>query len=177
MDTTGMMDTVDTKKEELILRYEPMLYGHLHKLGFWNMLNLRKNKIILDDFLQEGYLAILKADETFDPNKGTRFRTYVYQVTRNTFITYARVQGIFRSNYAEVPYQETFNVDSETAEELMLEDDMLKLMKQSNHFEVLRDYFIFDKTQKQIAEQQGCSQQWVSEILSKFRKQVKEVWS
>ena len=149
--------------EALIIKYEPIIYYHIHKMNLWKQFPAYR-----DDMLQEGRMAIVKAVEAYarEPNLGA----YINTTIRNSIYDYVFKEmklHLYDKNipYVEGMYQVDFDVNLD-AEYIEQEIDRDK------NAEVLRDYFMDGLNQKEVAEKHNISQQWVSTLVNRFRKRV-----
>ena len=63
------------------------------KLVFYVYNKLTPNDFVInnrDDLIQEGYIGLLKAEKSYDPNKGVKFSTYATMCIRNAMLLYMR---------------------------------------------------------------------------------------
>ena len=154
--------------EEEITKLEPIIYYQLHRLGLFKRFYSYR-----DDFLQEGRMGIWKALKTFDPEKGAKLTTYVNVVVRNHILNYVRSMKLYE-NSRNIPFdEELFLVDFEPIENM---EELINDYGVENHKKMLADYFIEGMTQQEVANANGVSQQWVSNVITKFRERLKEEW-
>jgi len=66
-----------------------------------------------DDLVQEGMLALMKAQNTFDEKKEIKFETYASRVITNRFIDLLRKQGEKVQEYTEDMAQGSTSIDDE----------------------------------------------------------------
>jgi RNA polymerase sigma factor (sigma-70 family) len=122
-----------------------------------------------DDFLQEGRMAILKANETF--NGKVKLSTYAYVLIRNSIYDYANKMKIhyhYRPlplNEAVVASEKSYNFDAAY---------VIEQMQQSEYYPYLRDYFIYEDSQADIANRYKTNQQNVSRIVVEFRERIRK---
>ena len=154
--------------EEQMLELEPIIYYQLHRLGLFKRFYSYR-----DDFLQEGRMGIWKALQTYDPDKGAKLTTYVNVVVRNHILNYVRSMKLYE-NSRNIPFdEELFLVDFEPIENM---EELINDYGVENHKKMLADYFIEGMTQQEVANANGVSQQWVSNVITKFRERLKEEW-
>ena len=154
--------------EEQMLELEPIIYYQLHRLGLFKRFYSYR-----DDFLQEGRMGIWKALTTFDPDKGAKLTTYVNVVVRNFLLNYVRSMKLYQ-NERNIPFdEEQYVVDFDPIENMA---ELIHDYGADNHKSILSDYFIEGMTQQEVANKNGVSQQWVSNIISRFRERLKEEW-
>ena len=110
-----------------------------------------------DDLVQEGHMAILQCQQTFDPLKGVQFITYAYPRIKNAMLQYALQQGNgavtipmriagekkqpVSANAVTAELSETFVDQAASAEEQLQAKEMdivlLEAMDTLEHMEVL----------------------------------------
>jgi RNA polymerase sigma factor (sigma-70 family) len=66
-----------------------------------------------EDLVQEGLLAYMRAEATFDPDKEVKFETYANRVITNRFIDLARKQGEAVSELREEVISNGVTIDDE----------------------------------------------------------------
>lgn len=151
----------DGDKNKVILLCEPIIYHYLHKLGFWYSYENDR-----EDFVQEGRLAILRCLETYD-GRGL-FTTYVHSAIRNYLYNYVKKNDL-REVYRNIELNTEVIEDVDDLSTKLLYDDVVRDILDDGN-EIVMMYFLEQKTQKEIAEDYGCSQQWVSQVLDEFIK-------
>lgn len=154
--------------EEEIIKLEPIIYYQLHRLNLFKRFYSYR-----DDFLQEGRMAIWKALTSFDDSRGAKLTTYVNVVVRNYLLNYVRSMRLYE-NERNIPFDEDlFLVDFEPIENM---EELINDYGVESHKKMLADYFIEGMTQQEVANANGVSQQWVSNVITKFRERLKEEW-
>lgn len=154
--------------EEQMLELEPIIYYQLHRLGLFKRFYSYR-----DDFLQEGRMAIWKALQSYDPDKGAKLTTYVNIVVRNFLLNYVRTMKLYQ-NERNIPFdEEQYLVDFDPIENMA---ELINDYAADNHKSILTDYFVEGLTQQEVAAKNGVSQQWVSNIVSRFRERLKQEW-
>lgn len=154
--------------EEKMLELEPIIYYQLHRLGLFKRFYSYR-----DDFLQEGRMAIWKALQSYDPDKGAKLTTYVNIVVRNFLLNYVRSMKLYQ-NERNIPFdEEQYLVDFDPIENMA---ELINDYAADNHKPILIDYFVEGLTQQEVAAKNGVSQQWVSNIVSRFRERLKQEW-
>ncbi|GAA0070264.1 hypothetical protein UT300003_17870 [Clostridium sardiniense] len=74
-------------KEELIIKYSPLIKNQIKKYTFIDCYEK-------EDLMQHGILSILKAIDTFNPNKSSSFSSYVKWAITNNFAYLCRQNNI-----------------------------------------------------------------------------------
>lgn len=167
---------------ELVKQYTPLVHKIVNKYSWMSPVHSR------DDLVQEGLLGVVKAIETFDLSRGTRFMTWVYPQVRGA------VQGVARKDNRLPKYP------------LSLEQsDWSKNLEDPNPYEVPEDYatdlvkvivlagcgsldskraqIVCDRygllgkkplRQGEVAKKYGMTKQAVNSHISRFTKIVRE---
>lgn len=154
--------------EEQITQLEPIIFYQLHRLNLFKRFHSYR-----DDFLQEGRLAIWTALTNFDDTRGAKLTTYVNVVVRNFLLNYVRSMKLYE-NERNIPFDEdAYLVDFDPIENMA---ELITDYGTEAHRGLLTDYFVEGMTQQEVATKNGVSQQWVSNVVSKFRERLKEEW-
>lgn len=154
-------DTVGIKIQEL----EPIIYTVLHKTHFWNMFPSYR-----DDLLQEGRQAVWKAIQTFEEGR-VKLSTYAYVLVRNAVYDFANKMKL-HYQYRTLPLNESLLDNGK--EYNFAAAYIVKNMKDSEYYEWLRDYYIFEDSQSEIAKRYNTNQQNVSRIIVEFRERMRK---
>jgi RNA polymerase sigma factor (sigma-70 family) len=151
-------------KEQLIIDHEAIIYHLLHKTKFWNIFPEYR-----EDFLQEGRMAIVKAIETY--NGRAKLSTYAYTLVRNAIYDYANTMKL-HYQYATLPLNES---SIPSTNEINLDAYyVMQMINKDEHKQWLRDYFLFEMTQEEIAENYDTNQQNVSRVIVDFRNKMRK---
>jgi len=77
-------------------------------------------------------------------------------------------------NERNIPFDEdAYLVDFDPIENI---EQLINDYGKREHKHILYDYFVESLTQQEVADKNGVSQQWVSNIVSRFRKDLKREW-
>ena len=157
--------------------------------------------IAIEDLTSIGAIGLIKAVNTFDPNKKIKLATYASRCIENEILMFLRKNNKIRS---EISFDEPLNVDWDGNELLLsdvfgTDDDMIY---QSIEEEVDRSLLVtalsllsgrekrimelrfgldngVEKTQKEVADMLGISQSYISrlekKILRKLKKEIKKI--
>ena len=157
--------------------------------------------IAIEDLTSIGAIGLIKAVNTFDPNKKIKLATYASRCIENEILMFLRKNNKIRS---EISFDEPLNVDWDGNELLLsdvfgTDDDMIY---QSIEEEVDRSLLVtalsllsgrekrimelrfgldngVEKTQKEVADMLGISQSYRSrlekKILRKLKKEIKKI--
>lgn len=167
----------DYAKEQVVLNNTGMVGFVLKSLNL-NLLG--------DDLFSVGLIGLVKAVNTFNPDKGVKFTTYATPVIRNEILMTFRKKRIIPTFSLDELYDldngDSVNFSEMIADSKRLEDEVIADMQMEQMFSNLSDrekkiisFSMDDKTQREIAEILGISQPCVSRIIksihNKWRKQ------
>lgn len=156
--------------------------------------------IPIEDLVSIGTIGLIKAVNTFDPSKKIKLATYASRCIENEILMYLRRNSKTRS---EVSFDEPLNTDWD-GNELLLSDvlgtesDILKYIEEEVDRALLRHAMErldereqrimelrfglnggMEKTQKEVADQLGISQSYISRlekrILKKLHREIKKM--
>jgi len=148
----------------------------------------------VEDLISVGTIGLIKAVNTFDPNKKIKLATYASRCIENEILMYLR-----RNNKAEISFYEPLNVDWDGNELLLsdilgtdndivydlIEDEvdkqllvmaMQKLNEREKKIVNLRFGLngYTERTQKQVADMLGISQSYISRLEKRIIKRLKK---
>ena len=155
----------------------------------------------LEDLISIGTIGLIKAVNTFDPNKKIKLATYAARCIENEILMYLRRNGKVRT---EISFDEPLNIDWDGNELLLsdilgTENDMVyKFIEEEVERELLslamdkltiREKKIMElrfglnggreQTQKEVADFLGISQSYISRlekrIIKRLRKEISEM--
>lgn len=158
-------------REELLIQFEPIIYKHMHRLGLWRLFESSR-----DDLMQEGRLAILHAADTWDSERGVKLSTYTYVVVRNALLRAQKKLGLFNNYYNSVPYEDNLKSTPSDSEDEVMYDELREYIDIHKHKIILGAYFIDGYTQEEVSKKLDISQQWVSQVINRFRNEMTQVW-
>ena len=69
-----------------------MLYMHLVEITAKKMYHVFSNKASIEDIISNGMITLIKAVESYDPNRDVKFETYASLRIRGSVIDYIRGQ-------------------------------------------------------------------------------------
>lgn len=158
-----------------------------------NLLHLSINEFDFEDIMQEGYIGLWKAIQTFDESKGFEFSSYACSCIRNHLIAYLNSNG---RKTARKLYEEGRSLNStiSTGEEGVPFENFIEDVKHKRDLELWAsiDKFIHDKeacsdscaiifaafvkghTIKEISDKYNLSAHTVSSQLWRAKKKFKE---
>ena len=150
----------------------------------------------LEDLISIGTIGLIKAVNTFDPNKKIKLATYASRCIENEILMYLRRNGKIRS---EISFDEPLNIDWDGNELLLsdilgTENDMVyKFIEEEVERELLnlamdkltiREKKIMElrfglnggkeQTQKEVADFLGISQSYISRLEKRIIKRLKK---
>ena len=95
----------DKKYQEILLNdLKPLLYKNIYK--YWS-----NNDPMVEDLLQEGYIVVLHALESFDINKGIHFLAFVKSRIKYFYLNCSKSDLKYKknSNHVNIKYYTLFN--------------------------------------------------------------------
>lgn len=130
----------------------------------------------MKDLFSIGLIGVVKAVNTFNPNKGVKFSTYATPIIQNEILMSFRKKQIIPAFSLDEPYDlkngesvdfSEMIADSRRFEEEVIADIQLEQVfsKLNEREKEIIDLIIWGKTQKEIAEICGISQSYVSRII------------
>lgn len=198
-----------TQEEEnvLLTNFSPdnaearsMLIEHNLRLVVYIAKKYEASSVNLEDLVSIGTIGLIKAINTFSPEKNIKLATYASRCVENEILMYLRKSNRLKT---EVSFDEPLNVDWEGNELLLSDilscesDYITREMDEESDMQTLyraleklskRDRTIMDlrfgfttgneKTQKEVADMLGISQSYISRlekrIISRLRKEIKK---
>lgn len=139
-----------------------------------------------EDLYSTGLIGVLKAVNTFDPDKGFTLSSYAKPIIRNEILMTFRKKRITPTFSLDEPYQlgngDLVNFSEMVADSKRFEEEVIADMQMKQIFSKLSDrekkiisLSMEGKKQKEIAKMYGISQPYVSRIIKsvckKWRKQ------
>ncbi|MGI6037246.1 MAG: RNA polymerase sporulation sigma factor SigE [Limnochordia bacterium] len=149
--------------------------------------------ISIEDLVSIGTIGLIKAVNTFDPSKKIKLATYASRCIENEILMYLRRNNKTR---AEVSFDEPLNTDWDGNELLLsdvlgVESDVIKHIEEQTdriileraltkltdrEKRIVKERFVKEKTQKEVADLLGISQSYISRLEKKIlRKLYKEI--
>lgn len=177
-----------------------MLIEHNLRLVVYIAKKYEASSVNLEDLVSIGTIGLIKAINTFSPEKNIKLATYASRCVENEILMYLRKSSRYKT---EVSFDEPLNVDWE-GNELLLSDILssesdytTREIDDESDMQILygalgklseRDRTIMDlrfgfttgneKTQKEVADMLGISQSYISRlekrIISRLRKEIKK---
>jgi len=155
-------------REALITACEPIIYWVLHHTDFWN-----KFPSYREDFLQEGRLAVLYALDNWDKKYKTQFTTYATLVIKSKIYTfYNKMKWYQNESFNEL--EDEKHEKSYGMKPLTLYDTLVEEMEKDENGNTLKLFYIDEYTQDEVAKMVGMSQQWVGNVVLKFKKDMRK---
>lgn len=160
--------TTRNHEETLILEMENLIRHQLYRTGLWYRFPNHR-----EDFMQEGRLAIWKAIQTYDPDSNVKLSTYSYTLIRNAIYDYVYKMKLNKQHLVYplfddiVESRDTMNLDFLA---------MLELIEKDENSQILKDYFIYELSQNEVAVKNKMKQQAVSKIIVDFRRKARELF-
>ncbi len=171
------------------------LIVHNLRLVVYIAKKFESTRIGVEDLVSIGTIGLIKAVNTFCPNKKIKLATYASRCIENEILMFLRKSSQYRS---EISIDEPLNVDYDGNELLLsdilgTDDDIVnKGIENEAEKEILRNavaelgerereimemrFGLIDgkeKTQKEVAEQIGISQSYISRLEKKIIKKLR----
>jgi RNA polymerase sporulation-specific sigma factor len=153
----------------------------------------------LDELFSEGCLGLIKAVNTFDPQKGFTFATYTSKLITNDILIFLRKQKKHRNQeYFEDTFfvdkrgelingwQYFMNISTHLREPEHVEDNLMKEVTRQElnkaitqlnptYRKIVKLKYIQGKTQKEVSVILGVSQSWVSRMETQMLKDLRKI--
>lgn len=134
-----------------------------------------------EDLFSTGLVGVVKAVNTFNPDKGFTFSAYATQIIQNEILMTFRKKRIIPAfsldeprdlgNGESVDFSETIADNRRSEEEVIAEMQLEQFVSSLNEREKkIIDLSMQDKTQAEIAEICGLSRSYVSRIIKSVYK-------
>lgn len=200
--TEALPQALDKKEEELLLERidtkeaKDTLIEHNLRLVVYIAKKFENTNICIEDLISIGTIGLIKAVNTFKPDKKIKLATYASRCIENEILMYLRK---YNARKSEVSFDEPLNVDwdgnelllsdvlgtendtveaslEEAAELQLLKGAMMRLNKREREIINLR-YGLEgrrEKTQKEVADMLGISQSYISRLEKKIMTRLKK---
>lgn len=162
----ALADGDEDAREQLILAYRPLVY--------WIAKKFKVNGNRFSDLVQEGTLALIRAVDKFDVNRGHRFTTYACYRIRGQMLNYLqRVEA-----KAPIPIDiDTEDIDDsrefhEVEEILMLRQGLLQLPRREAH--ILQELVIECRNARELAAEMSLDVSHIYRLKKKALNKLKE---
>lgn len=134
-----------------------------------------------EDLFSTGIVGVVKAVNTFNPDKGFTFSSYATQIIRNEIFTIRRKKRIIPVHSLDETYQlkngDLINFSESIADSKRFEEEVIADMQMKQIFSTLSDrenkvisLSMGGKSQRKISEVCGISQPQVSRIIKSIYK-------
>lgn len=166
--------------EVILQRYSPLIKSYAYKYNIFSADN--------DDYIQEGFIALMSAVNSYSSDKSIPFSTYAAQCVKNRFIDvnrhYSSNKGRVLNDYAEldeISEADIFDTDAANPERIFFEreraDDLYRSVR--NTFSPL-EYQVFverlnGKQYSEIAQKCKVSVKAVDNAVQRIRKKLMKV--
>lgn len=180
---------------------KPLLIEHNLRLVVYIARKFENTGIYVEDLISIGTIGLIKAINTFKPDKNIKLATYASRCIENEILMYLRKNS---SNRTEVSIDEPLNVDwdgnelllsdilgtdndiiykniEEEVDRSLLYDAINKLSAREKRIMELRFglYGRKEKTQKEVADMLGISQSYISRlekrIINRLKKEIAKI--
>lgn len=174
---------VNLSDNELIGLFKKGNQRAFHQLAFRYMFLIKKRAYDLqnsgvdtDDLIQEGFLGLHNAVNTYNENGGASFRTYASVCIRNKMISAVRTEG---KRVCTEELSETIPVRPETEPEnaFILKEDFAGLMKRietnlSKSEKKVLSLYLDGKNYNEIASELNKSRKFCDNAMQRVRKKL-----
>ncbi|CQR46252.1 RNA polymerase factor sigma-70 [Paraliobacillus sp. PM-2] len=164
------MDTIMEKEmsfEQLLRDFEPMIHHLLHKYG---IVDAEK------EFYQEGSIALWRAWQTYDQEKG-KFSTYAYFSIQKAFFTLMRKEKNVQKRKEK--YATYTDGDSLVCyNQLPFDPYLLAAIEKklsANQMKWFTGYILHQQTNKQIARQENVTENAVKNWARLAKPKIKQI--
>lgn len=182
-----------TTNEEMV---RPILIERNLRLVVYIARKFENTGINIEDLISIGTIGLIKAVNTFNPEKKIKLATYASRCIENEILMYLRRNNKTRS---EVSFDEPLNIDWDgnelllsdvlgteediitkdleaTVDKKLLVNALLQLTPREQQIMQLRFGLISgdEKTQKEVADMLGISQSYISRLEKKIIKRLKK---
>lgn len=153
-------------------------------IGLANKLAANKKKLMpayvsYDELQSAAFLGLTEAANRFDPDMGFCFTTYAYPRIWGAINDYLRELGVINvsleiSNEDDLCLKDTL-ISRENNTEQILEFVQEALGEQAG--DMIRLYYVDQYSMREIGEQYNISEGRVSQLLSSYKKSIRDNWS
>lgn len=179
-------------REKIIMNYMDLVSYIVTK-----KLNLKN----AEDYIEEGYIGLIKAVDSFDYKKGIRFTTYASRCIYNEIFMYIRkikkskntrsINEIIHINedgknitIEDTLYDEEYDVLNDYfTKQISIENEekinQIFSMLNDRELKIIKLYYGFDgspKNQSEIAVVLGISQSYISRLIKEIEEKIKLVY-
>lgn len=169
--------------QELIEKYVPLA----NKLAFDKKKTLPRH-VDVEELQSAAYLGLTEAASRFDESKGIAFSTFAYPRISGAIVDHLRQQSWGKRTDPKAVYSLDIPISDDdrsmkdmlVAKEESKTDEMLEVVSKDfdeQAEQVIRSYFIDDCSMKEVGEQFGVSESRISQLISKYKSRIREVWS
>lgn len=181
--------------EELYVQYQQLVPATLYK-RYPNPNRIAYvHGLELDDLLQFGRMGLFAATQTFDPSKGCKFQTYAINNIKYSIDYKIREYSLFNQNKRSYEVVNNVYIESITADNDSLEDDMFEFLNcKVNDYEEADSRLVLEAlskvlssktmeiikmrlehyTYEEIGNHIGLSRQRVKQIIDKNEDEIRK---
>ncbi len=171
-----------TYQQQLVEQYVPLA----NKLAFQKKRTLPRH-VDVEDLRSAAYFGLVEAASRYNPELGVAFTTFAYPRIFGAIHDFLRQEGYGkRGQFSQVislngdtegegELQDLLKVKPERNDEEFLEAVSLGLGEQAK--EVLRLYFIDDRSMKEVGERFGVSESRISQLIKRYKQRIRGRWS
>ena len=170
-------EKIDMEVGQIIVMFDPLV----------SMLASRYKNVkgtTIDDFLQEGRVAVWKAISSYDGSKSVLFETYVSHCINNAMLDFFRKQNSAANSVinSAIPLDEIHESDIEDltnidAERLVMSKQLISNIEKSlsDYENKVLDLYIEGNSYEKIANSLGKSIKNIDNTLQQIKKKIKNL--
>ena len=163
-------EKIDMEVGQIIVMFDPLV----------SMLASRYKNVkgtTIDDFLQEGRVAVWKAISSYDGSKSVLFETYVSHCINNAMLDFVRKQNSAANSVinSAIPLDEIHESDIEDLTNIDAERLVMSKQLISDYENKVLDLYIEGNSYEKIANSLGKSIKNIDNTLQQIKKKIKNL--
>jgi RNA polymerase sigma factor (sigma-70 family) len=128
-----------------------------------------------EDLQQEAWIALLKATQEYDPEKGTKFTTFAHDCIRYHLYDFVSRRTLKKPTQVNKdPFDTEFDIEGreppvgEAIKEHDLVSTIFNAISHEEHAHLLREHFIDDRSYRVLAKKYGVSHETIGTRIHKL---------
>lgn len=159
-----------------------IIFARYYNLVYKKSKMLRHSGFEVDDLMQEGFLGLFRAYETFNEEHEVKFSAYANVCITNSITTaISKKSSYIRKEYIDID-DLLSDINSNTPESIILEKEkmqelyhiMTKLLSEKEW--LIFRLFLTGCTYEQIAQELNLQQKVIDNALQRVRRKLKSIW-